>query len=655
MTNDEIANKINILKNMPQQDFQRLVYITNAIAKKEFEAGEEQLAQEEYMRRAQSSAICSFTSNSDLEMTINNQMGKNTPEEIRKSYYKQFVFNRIYNEIFQKYTEAGDKEEFFRQIDENLEESISKKAIEEMISKEAKEFLKEIEDKKANIQYDDKIKQSVIDFWLGTIKERYPDITKKEQEKFSKVLLGYINKQYDNMFGVTFKVDSNPCQELASAYWALGEKYQNIMFYPFPTKTSTHIEKSRYSELRKEYGDSKYLYISPIYLEERKKQLQQEIKDEEEKIPEEALIEFEEDYKKHIEEIKRQKEEVITRDEQFAMLEEQNSQLKKQFEQLLFSYKMQISQIASSDLSNAEKDSKRQELVDQINQAMEEYQSYNYEGKLEKARLKYRLAKGKASQYDEKIESKEYKEKFLQERKQIFMARELKSEELGKLYEEKRKIDEYEKEKEKGENVKTSNQEEAKSEFIDALAKAYTQDLYTYSLSYLDKQEEEEITNKVRQYLGENSDKIYEPEFLGVFKEVVIPQIIQECGESSLSSSSLRLNEDEILVEKDIVLKTSGHHTEIFYADQESAKQKLEQIESGLEFFEDNNIRSKISLQYKSMKRGLEEYLKNLQPEEPTLLELDAKKRKLEELEEKARQLLDDYKKQEKDGKEQGE
>lgn len=105
------------------------------------------------------------------------------------------------------------------------------------------------------------IKQSVIEYFLGYIKKKYPNLTAENEKIFSEKLGEYVDQklEYGGLMSGGFRIDYDPCQELTSAFYSMNmNNFDNGLpiYGVFPIKTHVRMEKGKCATAYSDYGES---------------------------------------------------------------------------------------------------------------------------------------------------------------------------------------------------------------------------------------------------------------------------------------------------------------------------------------------------------------------------------------------------------------
>lgn len=674
---EELKNKIKTIKQMSKEDFQRLVYMTALdVSNKStiFNKDEKSLLEKEedkkqtYISCAQKSALKSFSSHPDLVFSTLMGIGKDAPEELKQIITKQLLFDATYNDIFEKYRLAKDKEKFFNTCDKNFGVDISKKAIEEIDTEMSMKFFKKIEEAKQNLNHDDKIKASVVQFWLECVKQNNPNLSEENQRKFSDRLMQHINRSYDSIMGSSLSVDYDPCGELVDAYYEMD--IERKFFGPegeFPYKTSTYTEKGKYAKVSSEYKESKYLYMSPEYLEEQKKNIQEQINKEEAKIPEKIKEQWEKEYQEEISKLEEERERLKKQQEETRILKEKQDEAEEKAEQLLCSYSDRIDELESLSLSDEEKNKRKMQIIEETKSAVDKMQE-------EKRRI------GLAQGFDKSLDDFEkqnvniFNKKMWEEKQALNYVREqhhlrheewrkthhdfswpdtsdLPTSDLNRIYEERNLIKNYEEEQKQQGNSQIEQEENIDEGKIEALSQAYLE-YATKHKSYLEDNKKQELQKRLTEYFKSNFSKLEDTKFLINFETYELEKI-KEQYQIFNDSFGFRIRKEEptIKVEEGIIYKNDILGKKIYYGESETIQRKLKEVESKIKFYKDTKDNSMKLYELEKEKQSYQDYLQKLQTKgKPvkTLLELEEEKQQLEKVEQEAKELRKQYEEQDK-------
>ena len=210
---------------------------------------------------------------------------------------------RYFNEVKDKLKPLESTKEYLSEIKEKLlpKEKEENAALPDLSTKmSTKEGKKQsfIEKKKAEKEVNKNIKQSVIVYFLGCVKHKYPNLTQENEKRFTKKLGESIDYKLEG-WDCNFSIDYDPCQELLSAFYSMDMSNfdSRLPIYDvFPIKTCVKMEKGKCATVVSDYEKSGILYISDDYKQELLESVNTRIMQEKSKIPQEVKDEFEHEY-----------------------------------------------------------------------------------------------------------------------------------------------------------------------------------------------------------------------------------------------------------------------------------------------------------------------------------------------------------------------
>lgn len=702
---EELKKKIEIIKGMSKEDFQRLVYMTAlevSNTKTTFNKNKKSLLEKEedekqtYISCAQKSALKSFSYNPDLVFSTFMGMSEDTPEELKKIIIKQLLFDSTYNEIFEGYRLAKDKEKFFENCDKNFGVDISKKAIEEINTEIAQQFFEKIEEGKENFNHDDRIKEAVNNYLIGIIKKRYPKLSKENEAIFVEKISDTVNYEIENRYGYGgfgprgLHCDNSPSPELEYAFCSMdfGEDWPDYRMHAaadltFPCKMSISIEKGKYA-LASDGFNSEYLYMSEAYKKQALESTNQRIERELSKIPDTKKDEFEKEYIAELEKYNSERKPLIERKE----IEDELSQKEEQFmieaKSLMESYGQRIDEIDAMDLSKEEKERRKESILEETKKAEETYYQYKETKKQELSKIREKYGYMTLEIYDKEKQNIQNKEMWMRKRVIQYAEEEnhkayeefnktpheaftwpntdhLPSPDLSRYFAEKDRLESYQtttitkKENLEEKQALTKEQEELSNAFARAYSD-YVKDSYNYrSIEYSKEKENiQELYKGLQEYFAQNCDNIQQQEFIKKFEKEDLNQMIETCGflkERNLLYSGLDGYQTDIRFEDGILVRNVFSSPKIYYGKEEQIKDRISKLDSKIRFYQDKGIDSiskMVVYKLEGEKESFEQYLQEIKGEEKTLLELEEEKQKLEKVEQEAKELRRQFEEQDK-------
>lgn len=540
-----------------------------------------------------------------------------------------------------------------------------------------------IGEKKAENEVNKNIKQSVIDYFLGCVKHKYPNLTPENEEKFAKKL----GESIDHKLGgwdCCLSIDYDPCQELLSAFYSMDMSNfdSGLPIYDvFPIKTQVRMKSGKCATVSSDYGESRILYITDDYKQKLLTSVNAKIMREESKIPQEVKDGFEKEYQTEMEALAIEREPLIKKQEETQRILEEKKALELKAGQLIENYSTKISELEALGLPEKEKTQRKQIIIKEIKQIQEAAKSSKFREQLGEIEEKYGWKDLKA--FDEEHKNSLDKEQWLR-RKNMKYAREeydriweeYKKEhpndfgwpdtssvpsDLDKLYSEKDEIDEYDREqgnkaKEKGQESENISKEQ--QEFIDALGKAYAE----YMEEHGDIDEFSFRNNRkliladgFSKYFASNYQNLTNSAFLIDFENGPMRDIAKQIGfrkSPSMFGWGFNLSTDIAHVNVSVGLIYSVDElldqAKIEYATPEAIQKQINKFNSEILFMKDTGECDWNLRKIEGIRDSFISYQKQLHGEkviEPSLEELDGKKYILEAIDEKTTELLKRYEK----------
>ena len=622
---EELTNKRKkeILEKMSKEDLLTFAY---AVAEKTYESknmfSEEQLEEKRelwdlsdeekntYILCAKKSTLKLFDSSTKSVLDTLISMNENMPKEIKDIIMNQLLFDATADELL-SYAIEGEK----HFLEENTKKSADM-AKRDINIEETKKFFQAIDETIETEKEDEKIKESVVQFWLRGIKAKKPHLSKESEENFRKSILKSINRDYNSFTGASIRMDWDPRRELIDAYCSLKESESGIMGMfdirsVFPSKTTTTAYKGKYAIVYNDFEENEYLYMSDKYRVKEKQRIDEQIKQQEDKIPEDVKLTFESEFE-----------------------EEQRQQ------ELLDTYTTQISSIENSDMPEEEKVQKKQELLEQLRSFSFSIKHEYKFGKSDKQKYMQKryvtYADEKRKQIEEEWEKTEHKIGEFPDKSDI-------PQELNRLYSERSMIRKYE--------ISNGIEKEIPDEqiqFTDMIAEAYINELE--EKGYIDKSATEEIEvmrNKLKNHILSHYKEITSEDELSVFS---FSSQFNEKGIYTLLGISKNKNCDRYLAFSDdeeisikvvegIISREGRWDKEILNAIPEKLQEKKEKVENRIAFYKE--IEDNISVRILEEELDtINEYQEEKENRELSLKELDERKARLEG---KESQLRDEF------------
>lgn len=621
--NDEDEEKVlekkkkELLPNISKEDFRKLVYIAaemtynnkNVKSKRNFWNISEK-KRKAYISCAERSALKAFSSNPNLVIDTLSSIGKNTPKGIKDIVLDQLLFDSCFNEVLYDYVNSEHRENVLEQY--SIE--ACNRAEQEVDSEESNQFFEKIKDAIETEKYDEKIKESVLEYWLSYVKINHPDISQEDQELFKESLLNSINRKYDSWDGSSIMMDWDPGYELVEAYSVmedLNEKSINHFLdirSVFPAKTTTHTEKGKCAYVDSEFEKSKYLYMTPSFIQEKKQSIQTSIEEEEAKIPEEEKEKFSRDYEE-----------------------------KLRLQDLLDTYNDQVESIENLEIGKEEKNARKQELISEIEQLRQKYKDkfdntyrpiyINKEKWLEKKYVQYERDQTRKL-YKEWNKAEHSMEEVVPDHSHI-------PDDLSSKYEQRDMVIDYEKTQEN-----TIEQlPEDKIQFFSILADTYIQmlkeegyiDTDTLSANKL-----QEYKNRLLKYFSTNFINLLDEDTLSDFNKKNIFNVISIKNKGHYEYNINIELEDGIIYTYEVF-----SDRRVVYAIPDILEQMIENLRSRIRYCQDIGEKDEIC-GYEKQLEELLEYRDQKTNEDPTLKELDDRKLMLEQINENTKRQYEE-------------
>lgn len=616
--------KKEILLKMSKED---LLTFSYAIAEKTYESknmfSKEQLEEKRelwdlsdeekntYISCAKKSTLKLFDSSTKSVLDTLISMNENMPEEIKDIVMNQLLFDATAEELL-SYAIEGEKDF----LEENTKKSADM-AQRDINTEETKKFFQSIDETIETEKEDEKIKESVVQFWLRGVKAKKPSLSKESEENFRKSILKSINRKYNSFRGASITMDWDPSSELVDAYCSMEESESGRMGFfdirsVFPSKTTTTAYKGQYAVVYSEFEENEYLYMTDKYRLEEKQRIDEQIKQQEDKIPEDVKLAFENEFE-----------------------EEQRQQA------LLDTYTTQTSSIENSDMSEEKKAQKKQELMDELKMFSEKYK-YDSDkfGKIDKQKymqeryVKY--ARDKESELWEEWNKTEHEIGEWPDKSDI-------PEELDRMYSNRNMIKRYEKS-----NGIAKEIPDEQIQFTDMIAESYINELE--EKGYIDTnatEETEVMRNKLKRCILSHYEEITSEDefpafsFNSKFNEKAIYTLLgisknENCNRYLMFSDN---GEISIKVEDGIISREGGWDKEILNAIPGKLQEKKEKVKNRIAFYKEIGDDFRANILEKELDM-INEYQEAKEGREPSLKELDSRKARLEG---KESQLRDEF------------
>lgn len=586
-----------VLENMPNEDFQKLIYLTvakicNMFNQDYFDIPDSK--RKSYVSMAQISALKTFSSNVNRTYDSLVQIENCALKQLKRIVINQLLFDVVYDEIFNEYMNSENKKEFFENYAINNSNKIINFALSEMNLEMSNKFFKKIEENKKSISEDRNIKNAVVEFWLSYVKDSYPNLSKEDQKKFRDRLMFYINCEYDSYVGSYLNVDYEPCDQLIDAFKQINSD-ENIygIFRVFPKKTSTSTCKGKFAKAVDETGINKYIYISPSYFSELKTVIEKQIEIEEAKIPTEIMDKLKEQYQKDVKEDEEKKKVKQKIEDLYKTLET----LKQSLENMLGNYSDEIDKIEKLELTDKEKSEKKKEIILKIQQLINRINDGDDINLIKKYKYSY-------NDLNEEAEKKFEKNK---------VSCACINSDLYTLYCERRGLNEYEKN-----NLLINLDVNMSSDpdltiLVDPISHAYA-DMYIDEIFSV-YESNEDLYMRIKSYLQLHSDKILDKNFMRKFLNNELINVFP-CEYDN------NINNDFVYIEKGIVYRNDFPNQKVYYGEENAVRRYLKKIESKIRFYTDTN--NKTMLDSLNFDKGiLEDYLQIISKNSKSKIESD--------------------------------
>lgn len=537
--------------------------------------------------------------------------------------------------------------------------------------------------KKAENEVNKKIKQSVVDYFLGCVKKKYPNLTAENEKIFSEKLGEYADHQleYGGWGSSGFSIDYDPCQELVSAFYSMNmDNFDSGLpiYDVFPMKTHVRMERGKCATVSSEYGKSGILYMTDEYRQELLTSVNTRIMREESKIPQEVKDGFEQEYQTLMEALNVEREPLVKKQEETQRILDQKKALEVKAQQLIESYSSRIDELETLGLSESEKEKRKQDIIKEIKQTQEASRSDKFREQLGEIEEKYGWESLK--EFDDEHKEDLDKEAWMRnkyarygrdEYNKIWKKHEKEHPgefsfpdtsavptDLDRLYSEKDEIAEYDRQQEeKSKNQENENATTEQQKFIEALGKAYAQ--YMKEHGDIDKSSfrnnrEKILADGFSKYFASNYENLTNSAFLIDFENGPMRDIAEERGFSKNYSMfggwGFNSSTDiaHVKVSEGLIYSVDGilDRATIEYGTPEAIQKQIDKFNSEIRFMQDIGEDSWSLRRLESQRDSFVSYQRQLQGKsaiEPSLEELDQQKHILEELDGKTTDLLQQY------------
>lgn len=530
-----------------------------------------------------------------------------------------------------------------------------------------------------------RIKQSVIDYFLGCIKKKYPELTEENAKRFSDTLGREIdNKLEYGGFNNGFSVDYEPCSELTSAFYSMDLSSFNAppIHNIFPWKTHVVFERGKYAKVSSQYGKSGILYMTDEYRQELLTSVMAKISVEEAKIPKKVEEVFEQEYQALIEALNTKREPLLREQEEIQSVLDQRKVLEDKAQQLIDTYATRIDELQSLGLSETEFEKRKQAILQEVQQAQKLADPNRILQQLGSIQEKYDWKDLK--EFDETHKNELDKQAWMRKRYIQYGAEEYEKVwekhrkehpdyddltwpdtsgipvDLDKLYAQKDEIDEYDREH----NVKGKSEatplEKEQEDFVAALGKAYAYyithhgNIYESSFTPFQNGIEQLLANDFSKYFMNHYENLTNSAFLVDFENGVMNEIAKDFGFRKNYNffdnyrSNLGLQDPHVKVSNGLVYSLDQllDRAIIEYATPEAIQSQISSLNSRIKFMQDAKEESWNLKKIERQRDSFVSYQRQLQSKtkvEPSLTQLDDQKHFLEDLDEKATELLNQY------------
>lgn len=544
-------------------------------------------------------------------------------------------------------------------------------------------------------QINSNIKNSVINYFLGFVKEKYPNLTSENEKIFIKKLGERVEEKLENGgWDCSLSIDYDPCPELVSAFYSMdmGNFDSGLPIYDvFPIKTYVTMEKGKCATVSSEYGKSGILYMTDEYRQELLTSVNTRIMREESKIPQETKDGFEKEYQTLMDALNVEREPLVKKQEETQKVLDQRKAIELKAQQLIESYASRVDELETLGLSESEKEQRKQTIIKEIKQTQEAANSDRFREQLGEIEEKYGWESLK--EFDEEHKKDLDKKAWMKKRYDSYARDEYnkiweqhKKEhpgefsfpdtssiptDLDRLYSERDQIEEYDKQQQdkqrgKEDNEHTVEETAEQQKFVEALGNAYAQ--YMREHGNLEKScfrnnRVQILADGFSKYFASNYDNLTNPAFLIEFENGAMREIAEERGfreETGMFGWGFSSGTDvvHVNVSEGLIYTAEGFSDEvkIEYATPEAIQQQIDRLNSEVRFMQDTGEDIWSLRKIENQRRAFISYQRQLQGKqaiEPSLEELDKQKQMLEGLDAKTTQLLQQLDKSDKTNKQE--
>ena len=543
-------------------------------------------------------------------------------------------------------------------------------------------------------QINGNIRDSVVNYFLGCVKEKYPNLTPENEKIFTKELGRIVDRKLEyGGWDCSLSIDYDPCQELESAFYSMDMSNFDSglpIYNVFPMKTHVTMEKGKCATVSSNYGKSSILYMTDEYRKELLTSVNTRIMREESKIPQETKDGFEQEYQTLMDALNVEREPLVKKQEETQKVLDQRKALELKAQQLIESYASRVDELETLGLSESEKEQRKQAIIKEIKQVQEAATSDRFREQLGEIEEKYGWESLK--EFDKEHKKDLDKEAWMKKRYDSYARDEYnkiweqhKKEhpgefsfpdtssiptDLNRLYSERDQIEEYDrqqKDKQRGkeDSGQTVEATVEQQKFAEALGNAYAQ----YMREHGNLEEGSFRNNRVHvladgfsRYFASNYDNLTNPAFLIEFENGPMREIAELRGfreRTGMFEWGLRRETDVVHVKASEGLIYSVDvldNVKIEYATPEAIQQQIDRLNSEVRFMQDSGEDSWSLRRIEDQRREFISYQRQLEGEqaiEPSLVQLDHQKQMLEGLDAKTTQLLQQLEKSDKANKQE--
>lgn len=533
-----------------------------------------------------------------------------------------------------------------------------------------------LEQERGTKKIDRDIRDSVVNYFLEFVKAKYPNLTQENEQKFTKTLGSLIDEKLENSFlNCSISIDYEPCEELLLAFYSMDMSNfdSGLPIYDvFPIKTQILMEKGKSARVFSEVRESGILYMSDEYRQKQKASISSSIKREESKIPQEIKDGFEQEYQTLMGAINIERAQLLRKKEEQQRILNQRKALELKAQQLIESYAGRVDELETLGLSESEKAQRKQDIIKEIQEIKEASSSNKYREQLGEIEEKYGWED--LEEFDEEHQEELDKETWMQQKFIDYSDEQLLQywkEHMGEieanymsfipidlkgLYEYRKQIAEYEKQKEEKnyqDNGETLKMTEEQQKYVEALGNAYAEYMVKHGNideNSLRNNREKILADGFKKYFASKYENLTNPAFLVEFENGPMRKIAKERGFRGnidmfgwgldMTTDIAHINASEGLIYS---VDNLLDRVKIKYATPEALQKQIDKLSSELRFMQDSGADSWNIRRIQNKRNSFISYQEQLQGKpaiEPSLEELDRQKQMLEGLDEKTSQLL---------------